>query len=142
MWEGAACYGPGGPGQAWDAGWGTKVFNYGRHEVRSFLLSNALFWLEEYHLDGLRVDAVASMLYLDYGRNDGEWVANEFGGREDLAAISLLGRLNEVVHTTCPGVLTVAVESTACPMVIRPPYMGGLGFSRTWNMCSMDDKTR
>jgi 1,4-alpha-glucan branching enzyme len=122
--------------------WGTMVFNYGRNEVRNFLIGNALFWLDKYHIDGLRVDAVASMLYLDYSRKEGEWVPNEQGGRENLAAIEMLKEFNSVTHSQFPGVLTIAEESTAWTGVSRPTDTGGLGFSMKWNMGWMNDTLR
>ena len=139
LFDGTALYEHEDPRQGEHRDWGTLIFNYGRHEVRNFLLTNALFWLESFHLDGLRVDAVASMLYLDYSRKAGEWVPNRFGGRENLEAIDFLRELNMLTHQEAPGTVTIAEESTAFPAVSRPTWIGGLGFSYKWNMGWMHD---
>ena len=141
-YDGTALYEHEDPRLGLHADWGTHIFNYGRHEVRSFLMSSAHWWLSEFHFDGLRVDAVASMLYLDYSRKAGEWLPNKYGGRENLDAIDFLKELNAMVHGEFPGALTIAEESTAWPQVSRPTYVGGLGFSMKWNMGWMHDSLR
>jgi 1,4-alpha-glucan branching enzyme len=130
------------PRQGFHQDWGTYIYNFGRAEVAAFLVANARFWLEKYHLDGLRVDAVASMLYLDYSRNAGEWVPNRYGGNENIEAIDFLRRMNETAYSVAPGVITVAEESTAWPGVSHPTYTGGLGFGFKWNMGWMHDTLR
>jgi 1,4-alpha-glucan branching enzyme len=137
--DGTALYEHADPRQGEHQDWGTLIFNYARHEVRNFLLSNALYWLESFHVDGLRVDAVASMLYLDYSRQNTDWVPNRYGGRENLDAIDFLRELNNITHQHFPGTVMIAEESTAFPAVSRPTWVGGLGFTFKWNMGWMND---
>jgi 1,4-alpha-glucan branching enzyme len=137
--DGTALYEHADPRQGFHPHWTSAIFNYGRHEVRSFLLSSALFWLRRYHVDALRVDGVASMLYLDYGRNEGEWIPNKYGGKENLEAIAFLRQFNDAVYREHPGAQTMAEESTSWPMVSRPVHLGGLGFGLKWDMGFMHD---
>jgi 1,4-alpha-glucan branching enzyme len=138
-YDGTTLYEHEDPRRAEHRDWGTLIFNYSRHEVRNFLISNAVYWIREFHLDGLRVDAVASMLYLDYSRNEGDWVPNKYGSNENIEAIDFIREVNEQVLSEFPGILMIAEESTAWPQVSRPPWVGGLGFSAKWNMGWMHD---
>lgn len=142
LFDGTHLYEHADPRKGFHPDWKSYIYNYGRNEIRSFLISNALFWLDKYHIDGLRVDAVASMLYLDYSRNDGEWIPNQYGGKENLEAIAFLKEMNEAVHNEYKGAVTVAEESTAWPNVSRPTWMGGLGFDQKWMMGWMHDTLR
>jgi 1,4-alpha-glucan branching enzyme len=137
--DGTALYEHADPKQGEHSDWGTKIFNYGRHEVKNFLISNALYWIDKFHFDGIRVDAVASMLYLDYSKKPGEWVPNSYGGRENLDAIEFIKHLNSIIHQYFPGIMMIAEESSSWPNVSRPTYMGGLGFDFKWNMGWMND---
>ncbi len=140
--DGTALYEHSDPRQGEHPDWGTLIFNYNRHEVRNFLISNAVFWFEKYHIDGMRVDAVASMLYLDYGKKKGEWIPNEYGGNQNLGAVQFLKQLNSTVFNYFPGIMMVAEESTSWPMITKPPFTGGLGFTYKWNMGWMNDYLR
>ncbi len=140
--DGTALYEHKDPKKGYHPDWKTAIFNFGRNEVRNFLISNALYWFDKFHIDGLRVDAVASMLYLDYSRKEGEWVPNIYGGKENLEAIDFLKKVNEIAHNDFPGIMMIAEESTAFPMVSKPTYIGGLGFTFKWNMGWMHDTLR
>lgn len=140
--DGSAAYEHADPKQGFHPHWNTHIFNFGRHEVSNFLIANALYWFEQFHIDGLRVDAVASMLYLDYGREAGDWIPNAYGGKENLQAIEFMKHLNSIVHEKCPGVLTIAEESTSFTGVTHPVAYGGLGFDLKWNMGWMNDTLR